>query len=166
MRMRAGEGLGSSLNTPPSPLFGREGRIISSLNSINMNFTSTNQTSFQPEVERIKSEIKRILEMQAEIEGLERQEKEAAEKAVKQTHPFGEVADLSGILALNRISDILLPKYDVLRNAVNALEREVTPTSVYIGQHYFNTWIRIEPGLLIRFPYDYDRCGLEVREKG
>ena len=110
------------------------------------------EMSLQQEKFLVEANI--ILSIQKEVDVLQEQLDRVMEGTHQREFEHGRIVDFENLLLLKKITEALAPKQKELRKRILRLSHELLPGDIFIDQHFFDSWVSVKPGMLIRFSYD------------
>ena len=130
-----------------------------------MNFTSLTPTESQVLEQKFLADAQRILEMQNEINELQKQLDEAMEHAEQHEFSLGHKVDFQSVLPLKQIAFGIAPKRKALKRAMKTLYWDLFPGDFFIDQHFYQTWVSLKPHWVMRFSYDMESIEMRKEEE-
>ena len=104
--------------------------------------------------------LSRILDSQKEMAEIKKQLDIAVQNTEKQSYPKGEVVSAEKLIAVKEISEVYTRKSDENENLVRELYHLIFPADIFISQHYFDVWVKVDSNTVVNFD---DMSFLEVK---
>ena len=124
--------------------------------------TSLSPDELRSHEEKFLADANNILLLQKEVTELQEQLDNVMENTQKREFQHGHVVDFENVIMLKQITDVLRPRRKALRKQIRRLYWDLFPGDMFIDQHFFETWVRLQSNWVIRFSYDLEEMRLEV----
>ncbi len=127
-----------------------------------MNETSTIENDLRLLEEKFFEAVTRIQDRQSKIAEIREQLQVAINDAKKLSYPKGEIVSFEKLLMVRKISEILCDQEEENKQAVLELYHSVFPDDIFISQDFYEVWISIRPGTIVKFSDDFNSIEVKV----
>ncbi len=127
-----------------------------------MNETRTIENDLRLLEEKFFEAVTRIQERQHKIAEIQEQLQMAINNAKKLSYPKGEIVSFDKLLMIKKISETLCDHEEENKQAVLDLYHSVFPDDIFISQDFYEVWISIRPGTIVKFSDDFNSIEVKV----